>query len=284
MIIGQAKYTSYNLWNYEINRRNVKNYVEYFKELIKEEELKRDENSDKKINFYQNHLTKFKIIEEVENSYDYSYLKDNLLNIPFTKNDKTHNFILFSNNLSLKNNFVLNLLESLVEELNDEEKRNITKENLNENWKHLNIRGYTIEENFQIYISKHINNANDIFSMLKEIENISIKTIIFLFEEGSLTLYFKIFSSFMEKILNNIYIYDKILIVFSNNSKKVSCLSVTFYNKEQILNKIENPFMFSINTFSGISGFRRNIEFKELLNLIIKFNNFKISKFLLDIV
>ena len=280
MLLDQAKYTSDNLWNYEINHRNEKNYIEFFKELIKEEELKKDENSDKKINFYQNHLTKFKLIEEVENSCNNSYVKDNLLNIPFTKNDKTHNFILFYNDFSLKNIFVLNLLKSLVEELSDEEKQNITNENVNENWKHLNIRAYTMEEYFQIYISKDINNVNDILKLLKEIENISIKTIIFLIEENSLSQYFEIFSSFIEKIINNKYIYDKILIIFYNNSNLISSLYVTMYNKDQILNKIENSFMFSIDNFNGISDFRRNIDFKELINLILKFNNFEVSNFI----
>ena len=230
--MAQAKYSKYSLRNYDINHRNEKNYIQYFNELIKEEELKKDENSGKIINFYENHLTKFKLMEEVENSYDIPYSKNNLLNIPFTKNDETHNFILFSNNLELKNNFVLNLLKSLVEELSDEEKKNIKTEIVNENWKHLNIRAYTMEKNFQIYISKHIKNVNDILTMLKEIENISIKTIIFLFEECSLNLYFNIFSSFMERILNNIFIYDKILIIFYNNSNKLSSLSVNIYNKE----------------------------------------------------
>ena len=283
LILAQAKYSKYSLRNYDINHRNEKNYIQYFNELIKEEELKKDENSGKIINFYENHLTKFKLMEEVENSYDIPYSKNNLLNIPFTKNDETHNFILFSNNLELKNNFVLNLLKSLVEELSDEEKKNIKTEIVNENWKHLNIRAYTMEKNFQIYISKHIKNVNDILTMLKEIENISIKTIIFLFEECSLNLYFKIFSSFMERILNNIFIYDKILIIFYNNSNKLSSLSVNIYNKEQILNKIESSFMFSIDRFSGMSGFKRNIEFNELLNIIIQFNNFEVSNFLIDL-
>ena len=281
-IIGQVKYTSYNLWDYEINHKNEQYYIKYYEELIKGEEIDKNENSDKIINCYQKHISKYKLMEEIENSNENPIKRDNLFNIPFTKNDNTHNFILFSNNIILKQKFMENLLTSVVEELNDEEKKSIKNENKNEYWKILNIRAYLIEEFFQIYIANHTNNVDDVLNMLKEINNISVKTIVFLFEEKSSD--FNIFFSFMERMLKQLYVYDKILIVFYNYSNKVSTLSISLYNKEQILNKITyNTFLFSIDNFLGISGFKKNIEFTEFLNIIINFNGFKLSNFLMDL-
>jgi len=270
-----------------INKKTSKSYIDYLDERIKTFQNTKPQNWSEMVKKYIENKDRIELIKKIENEIEdeekgnkkksnylkksYQYIKrkllrvkninnnineiidnneiiSNLLNLEFTEEEKeiSKTLFFFSLNKNMKEIIIYNIISSLVK-ISDFE-----NDLLFQNEK-LYVRGYKIEEYFQIFFPNIVNDGNlskvcfKIFEKIKDFSN-KLTYICIIFEKNNNDFFEKFLDQF-EK-LDLLDLNEHILFLTFDNykfnnekdflEKKIFYLMLGTYSKQKILKEYKN--------------------------------------------